>query len=145
VLGDEKARAVVDGRVVRQLGPTATGHHVPARAGHRVPEFAATERPGVAAVEDDHHIARPGRIGEFVDPHAAHRRGQQIGGLGVVHAQVQPTQLVQLAVPAEIDQQHIVAIGRREEGAQRAYRPGGRRLGKQGDVDIGEQAGVPVR
>jgi hypothetical protein len=140
----EVAGAVVHGGVVGQLSPAAARQDVPARSGDRLAQVAAAEGAGVAAVEDEDDVVRPGGVRELVDPDVADRRREQVGGLGVLHAQVQAAALVELAVPAEVHEQHVVAIGTGEELPERPDRPRRGRLRQQGDVGVREQPGVLV-
>src|SRR5690242_7276824 len=57
---------------------------------------------------------------------------------------MQSTVQIELAVPAEIEEQNIVSVCPSEEPAQRAHRSVSGCLGQQRDVDIVEQPGLRV-
>ena len=140
----EVAGAVIDSCVVRELRSPAAAENVSPGPGDGIPEVAATKRPGVAAVENDDDISGARRVRELVNPGTADRGGEQIRGFGVLHAQVQSTVQIELAVPTEVEKQDIVSLCSSEELAQRAHCSVDGCLGQKRYVHIVEQAGLLV-
>ena len=91
------------------------------------------KRPGIAAVENDDDISGARCVRELIDPGTAHRGGEQIRAFCVLHAQMQSTGQIELAVPAEVEEQNIVSVCCSEEPAQRAHHSISGRLGQQLD------------